>query len=277
MITKHILVPIDFSNDSISALEYAILLSNQLNYNIRLIHVKRQNADYNASFNFSDFDEVIKSGVRDSFERITKEYSKEAKGIIDYKIREGRIYTEICNQAKYGDAELIIMGTHGVSGFEEHWAGSNAFRVASNASCPVVTIRYNFPLRPIKKILLPIDSSLESRQKVPFVAEMALLYNAELHIIDIRGNNKAQTLKKLNEYMSQVSLYLERRKVKVIRDSIKANNIAESCIEYGLMVDADLIAIMTGQNKRQSNILLAAYAQQMINHSPVPIISFRPQ
>ncbi len=201
MSTKHILVPIDFSNDSIRALEHAILLSKKLNYNIRLIHVKRQNADYDASFNFNDFDEVLKSGVRDNFERITSEYSNEIKGEIDYKIREGRIYTEICNQAKYGDAEMIIMGTHGVSGFEEYWIGSNAFRVASNVTCPVITIRYNFPLRGITKIVLPIDSSDASRQKVPFIAGMALLFNAELHIIDVRENNKVSTIKKLKEYM----------------------------------------------------------------------------
>ena len=53
---KHLLVPIDFSNDSLNALEFAIILANRMKLGIRLIHVKRKNADYNPSFNLKDFD-----------------------------------------------------------------------------------------------------------------------------------------------------------------------------------------------------------------------------
>ncbi len=69
---------------------------------------------------------------------------------------------------------------------------------------------------------------------------------------------------------------MERRNVKVVKDSLKASNMAQACIEYGL-IDADLIAIMSEQNKKHSSLLLGPFAQQMVNHSPVPIISLRPQ
>lgn len=277
MIDKHILVPVDFSNDSIRALEYAILLANQLSYNIRLIHVKRRNADYDASFNLSDFDEVLKSGIKDNFENLTKQFRSQVKGTIDYRIREGRIYTEISNQAKYGDASLIVMGTHGVSGFEEKWVGSNAYRVVNHALCPVVTVRYNFPMRPIKKIVLPIDATIESRQKVPFIVELAQIFNAELHVISVRDNNRTSTKKKLAEYSKHVKQYLERRKIDTIYDSIKGKNLSEICIEYSLMMDADMIAIMTDQPEKTRRLWMGQYSQQMVNHSPIPIISFRPQ
>lgn len=276
MVDKHILVPVDFSNDSIRALEYAILISNKLKYDIRLIHVKRRNADYDTSFSYSDFDEVLKSGIRDNFENLIKEYSSQVKGAIDYRIREGRIYTEVCNQAKYGDASLIVMGTHGVSGFEEKWVGSNAFRIVNNAPCPVVTVRYNFPMRPIKKIVLPIDASVESRQKVPFIAELAQIFNAELHIIDVRDNNRQSTRKKLIEYTKLVRQYLERRKVKTIYDSLKGKNLSEVCIEYALMIDADLVSITREQGDKTKLFWVGLYSQQMVNHSPIPIISFNP-
>lgn len=273
---KHILVPIDFSSDSLNALEHAIMIANRLNLNIMLIHVKRKNADYDPSFNLKDFDEVVKSGVIENFEKIIEQYQKNLKGSFDYRIREGRIYTEICHQAKYGDAEMIIMGTHGVSGFEEKWAGSNAFRVASNAVCPVLTTRYSFPMRTIRKIIMPIYDNKVTRLKVPKTVEIALIFGAELHIVDIRDNNKTATKKKLDDYTNEVIAYLKRHKVKWIRESLRGKNPTSVLIEYALLMDADLITIMDERSEKSHQFWLGSYAQQMVNHSPVPVLSFPP-
>lgn len=273
---KHILVPVDFSNDSINALEHAIMFANHLSCNIRLIHVKRKNADYDPSFNLRDFDEVLKSGVIENFERTIQFYKKELKGEFDYRIREGRIYTEICHQAKYGDAEMVIMGTHGVSGFEERWVGSNASRIVSNASVPVLTIRYSFPRRDIKRIILPVDVGKESRQKVPLVTELALIFGAEVHVVDIRQDNKVLTRKTLNESIEQVITYLKRRKVKCIRESIKGNNLSDLVIEYALLCDADIISVMIDDKDRNVPFWGEPYAQKMVNHSPIPVLSIKP-
>ena len=53
-------------------------------------------------------------------------------------------------------------------------------------------------------------------------------------------------------------------------------NITELAIDYAKKVNADLIAIMTEQTQSAKNIILGPYAQQMVNHSPIPVISFRP-
>lgn len=272
---SHLLIPIDFSKDSVNALEHGIILANKLKTDIRLIHVKRKNADYNSSFTLHDFDEVLLSGIEDNFENLISSYQKKVKGKIDFRIREGRVYNEVCNQAKYGDADLIIMGTHGVSGFEEKWVGSNAFRIVSHSSCPVFTIRFNFPKRIIKRIILPIDNTLETRQKVPYVAKLAQLFKAEVHVVDVRENNRSKTIKNLEEYITQVVAFLERRKVKLVRESLQGKNITDITIEYAIVADADLIAIMNEKSERTKHIWLGPYAQQMVNHSPIPVLSFQ--
>lgn len=273
-VRHHILVPIDFSNDSIHALEYAIDIANRLNFDIRLIHVKRKNADYNASFNLQDFDEVLKAGIIDNFEKLLEKYKDKLNGYFDYRIREGRIFNEICNQGKYGDSEFIIMGTHGVSGFEERWMGSNAFRVVSHADRPVISTRYDFPMRPIKHIILPIDKTADTRLKVPIVAKLALTFNAKVSVVDVRDNNRIATRKRLDEYMAQVMLYLERKKINCGRSSLKGYNISDTLIEYALINDADLIAIMNDRTEKAKTILIGQVAQQMVNHSPIPVLSF---
>lgn len=272
---SHVLIPIDFSNDSINALEQGVVMANQLNLDIRLIYIKRKNADYNASFNMHDFNEVLISGIEDNFEKLLFSYRKKIKGTIDYRIREGRVYTEVCNQAKYGDSDMIIMGTHGVSGFEEKWVGSNAFRIVSHATCPVYSIRYNFPKRIIRKIVLPIDNTKETRQKVPYIAKLAQIFKAEIYVINVRDNNRAVTKRNLDEYVSQVNTYLKRRKIKIFNESLKGKNLTDIIIEYALVIDADIIAIMNENSERAKNIWLGPQAQQMVNHSPIPVISFQ--
>jgi nucleotide-binding universal stress UspA family protein len=272
---KYILVPVDFSSDSVNALEHAIVYSNKMGYNIRMIHVKRKNADYDPSFNLEDFDEVLRSGVIDKFENLERQYRSLLTGKMDYCVREGRVYTEISNQAKYGDARMIIMGTHGVSGFEERWAGSNAFRVVSHATCPVITIRNSFQVQPIKTIILPIDTTTQTRQKVPLTAKLAQLFDASVIAVDIREDNKASTKKKLDEYMSAVTLFLERHKIRHSRESIKAKNVAEATIEFALVNDADLIATMIDRNEYSPQLFTSPYSQQLVNHSPIPVLSVK--
>ena len=67
---KYILVPVDFSPSSINAMEHAVLYANALGLDIRMIHVKRRNADYDPVINYNDYDEVLKSSVVDQFKRI---------------------------------------------------------------------------------------------------------------------------------------------------------------------------------------------------------------
>jgi len=272
---KYILVPIDFSSDSVNALEHAIVYSNKMGYNIRMIHVKRKNADYDPSFNLEDFDEVLKSGVIDKFENLERQYGDLLTGKMDYCVREGRVYTEISNQAKYGDARMIIMGTHGVSGFEERWAGSNAFRVVSHATCPVITVRNSFQVQPIKRIILPIDNSTQTRQKVPLIAKIAQLFEAEVIAVDVREDNKASTRKRLEEYMTAVMLFLERHKIQHSRESIKTKNLAAATIEFALINDADLIATMIDRNENSRQFFTSPFSQQLVNHSPIPVLSMR--
>jgi nucleotide-binding universal stress UspA family protein len=104
---KTILVPIDFSADSINALEHAIIIANKVEASIRLIHVVKSK-NFEAPFVINEFTSTLSNSIDDFMKRILEKYEKKVKGGMDFKIREGKIYREICNQAKYDDAYLII-------------------------------------------------------------------------------------------------------------------------------------------------------------------------
>jgi nucleotide-binding universal stress UspA family protein len=269
---KQILVAIDFSRCSIHALEYAILLANRIHANITMVWVD------NTQIDESVYLQSIESGRKEivsNFEELISKYGPDLeKGDITYKIRKGKVHIEVANQAKYSDAMLVIAGTHGVTGFEEFWIGSNAYRIVTYAPCPVITIRTGYEFnKDIKKIVVPIDSTLETRQKLPFSAKIALYFDAEIHIVSLYSTSIKAVRYKVDNYSKQVKKYLEEENVKYTMATLDAENITNSTINYATENNADMIAIMTEQETTTANLFLGAYAQQMVNHSPVPVLS----
>jgi nucleotide-binding universal stress UspA family protein len=200
------------------------------------------------------------------------------KGIsIDFKLKKGRIYREVDNMARLLEAELIVTGAHGISGYEEYWIGSNAYKIVSYASSPVITVRHDFPIRKkIERILVPMDGSPETLQKIPFVLKLATLFKSEVHLVTTH-NSHLKSIQRITEKLAKTALdFLQKHQVTLIEDSIVANDLTKAVLNYAEKVNADLIAMMTEQ-ETPVNILLGAQAQQLINQSPIPVLSIHPQ
>ena len=269
---KQIIVAIDFSRCSLHALEYAINMANRVKANILLVWVDNTKSDESV---YTDLTTGSRKEITNSFDEIITRYGPMLTGgEISYKIRKGKPHIEIANQAKYIDASLVIAGTHGVTGFEEFWIGSNAYRIVTYSPCPVITIRTDFDFKPeIKKIVLPIDDSLETRQKVPFSAKISKYFDSEIHVVSVYSTTIKAVRQKVDNYTAQVIQFLEEEKVQYVSKVIDAENVTNASINYAKTIDADLIAIMTEQEMTTANLFLGAFAQQMVNHSPIPVLN----
>ena len=271
---KEIIVAIDFSKGSLYALELAIDIANKTSANIMMVWVDSE-TDTDTEFSIGS---ELRNDAKLHIEKMQKEYQpKLVNSTLSYKLRKGRVYSEIANQAKYNDADLIIAGTHGASGFEKMWMGSNAFRIVTYAPCPVMTIRYGFNFnKKLEKIILPIDSSADTRQKVPFACRMAKYFDAEIHILGLYTTTLKAIRRKVDTYVEQVEKYMGENNVKHVTNFLEADNTTTTTIEYSQQINADLIVIMTEQEKTAANFWLGPYAQQMVNNSPVPVLSIQP-
>ena len=270
---KVIIVAMDFSEGAIDALKFAIVTANAIHANIMMVWVDKKKLSSTVYSNASD----PRLEVKKRFEHLIAENTDEfTGGKFLYKMRNGRVFKEVTNQAKYHDAYMIIAGTHGTSGFDEFWMGSNAYKVVAHAECPVLTLR-NFDglNKNISKILLPIDSTRETRQKVSFTCFLAKQLDAEVVVLSVYSS-KVDTIKMLvDNYAQQAAKYCEENEVKFSLDSIEAENITNCTIEFAKDNNIDIISIMTDQESAPMNLFLGPYAQQMVNHSPIPVLSIR--
>ena len=268
---KTIIVPLDFSDESLTGLNLALMLANKTGANIQMVHVTGKNTgDY--------YEQIEKENQRakSKFEEILKKYKEKAslKSALDYTIKEGQVFKEVADLAdKYDDA-LTVFSTHGVSGFEELFIGGNAYKITSHSRNPVITVRRSKIPSNIDKIVLPLDITFQTREKVPYTVELAKIFNSKIHLLTIRLSNLKSIEKKLHQYSYQVASYLDIHKVPYTVEHLHGGNLTDLTLDYAKSVDADLISIMTEQEKSASNLLLGNFAHQFINKAFIPVLSF---
>lgn len=273
---KKILVAIDFLDCSINALAHAVTIGSKAGAEIEMVWVNRPDSSKEI---FQLDSESIIPEVEKRFSELIDKFSPDmGSGTMTYKIREGKIYREIVTEAEESNADLIVVGTHGASGFEEFWIGSNANKIVSASTKPIITIRGGIDIhRSLSRIVLPIDSTVETRQKLPFTAEIARICGAEIFVVSMYTTKVSEVRYYVDTYTDQVIEYLEEEEIKYTRDAVEADNLTKSTIGYAERVDANLISIMTEQERTTANLFMGPFAQQMVNHSPFPVLSIHPR
>jgi nucleotide-binding universal stress UspA family protein len=268
---KTIIVPLDFSNESLAGLNMSLMLAKRTGSNIQMVHVIGKNIDTNI-----ELLEKENQLAKRKFEEILQK-CKEGGNIncaLNYTVKEGKIFSEITNLADKFEDSLIVLSTHGESGFEELFIGGNAYKITSHSKNPVITVRKSKISSNIDKIVLPLDITFQTREKVPYTVKLAKLFNSEIHLITVRGSNLKSIEKKLHNYAEQVGSYFETHKIPYTVEHLHGGNLTDVILDYSVSVNADLISIMTEQEKSVSNLLLGTYAHQMINKACIPVLSF---
>lgn len=270
---KTIVIGIDFSRTSIIALKYAIMIAQKVGASIMMVNVVKQK-DYESTLKKSD---GIEPGeIEKNLIELCNTYGKDVPGGLEYRIRDGKVFKEISNQARYSDAWLIVAGAHGLSGFEELWIGNNAYRIVSQSSCPVISIRKGECSSHLpERIVLPLDSTPETIQKIPFTIELARLFQSELHIISLYSSRIPNVKTQVGRSTQMAVDMIKEKNVPFKTIELEADNLTVATLEYVKKINAGMVSIMTEQEFSPKNVLLGPYAQQMINQSPVPVLSFK--
>ncbi|MBE0649467.1 MAG: universal stress protein [Bacteroidales bacterium] len=274
--SKRIVVGIDFSECSLNALEHAVSIAKHAKAGISMVWANH--LDYSKEI-FASEPESLQDEVKRRFMALVKKYDPVLKETgIDFYIEKGKVYKAICDISKRVDAFLVIVGTHGSSGFEEFWIGSNANRIVSSSKLPIMTIRAGVDSSiDIKTIVMPLDSTVVTRQKAPITALMAKYFDAEVHIVGLLTSSLDDIRFRIKNYVEQTETYFKENGVRFRSVFLEADNITEAVMDYGKKAGANLITIMTEQETTTANLWLGPYATQMVNHSPIPVLSVHPE
>lgn len=283
-----ILVPTDFSEKSLAALEESFNLARLTKLNITLIHVIRDTS--NAVFSIFD-SEKSKDLQHEYEEQIRKELiiiaddaSKKSGVKVNAVISRGKEYDKILKAAKLLESKFIVTGQNAEPlGDKKTYIGSVTSRLIRNASCPVITISNRHTYDGCRSILLPLDLTEETRQKVTNAIELAKLFNSSIKVISVLpSSQEKEKINRLKQQLSMVKSFIEESKITVQAELVERTKEAKSLVPTILKYaeeqeDVDLIMIMTQKETALIDLFLGSSAQDIIAHSKIPVMSIIPK
>lgn len=279
--SSKILIPVDFSDTSMLAIKHGAFIAKHEKSELFLLHVV--NAPYISQNMFlpvvnmennSDIEKKALAKLAEVSASVKNEHGVNAQTII----KVGNPSSEISNVAKEISASLIIMGTHGYSPLEEIVIGSVALKVLTKAPCPTMAMSNTAAHNGYKTIVMPIDTTVNSRQKVNYTLQLAKKFGATVHTIGLVADNEENEIKGMEVVLNQIKKLAEEQGVTFHSELLKdLKNRATATVNYIEKVKADLAVIMTDQDAELSGFFLGPYSQQIIHLSKVPVIAVKPK
>lgn len=279
--SSKILIPVDFSETSLLAIRHGAFIAQLTKGDVYLLHVI--NAQYMAQNLFVPLmqftaDNNLENKAEEKLGQLVDEFKGEYNLKFEFIIKMGNPSAEIVNVAKEIDASLIVMGTHGYSPLEELVIGSTAIKVLTKSVCPTMAMSSEASHKGYSRILLPIDTSPHTRQKVIYSLEMAKKFSAAVHAVALLGPDEDFEKPSIELILHQIEKLAKEKNVTFHSDVLSGvKNRATATVKYSEKIGADLIVIMTDQDAELSGFFLGPYAQQVIHLSKVPVIAVKPE
>lgn len=275
-----ILVPVDFSEIAMHALNHAVDVAKHFNNNLALLYVIEETF-------FSSLlglgknekqEEMVKEAAMGRLQKLADEIKANHGIDAGIHIKTGKIYNIAQEVVEELDCDSIIMGSNGASGLGQI-IGSNSSRTIMHSKVPVIVVKSGQTTNVYKDIVFPVDLTIESRQKVKWAVHLGKAYHSTIHIFSFETNDELLD-QKIKGGIHQIEQILTENNVKYtthIKHKL-AGNFADETVNYAESINADLLLIMTQtEDKDFSEMVFGTYAQQIVNTSQrIPVMCINP-
>lgn len=257
---KVILVPIDSTEQTTIALSQSYNLAHLTGADLVLLSV----------------DDGKKYFDKNKLEALAKEAEEKMGKPVERIIKKGNVYEEINKVAKSFKPLFVMVGLTSRIGLNK-LTGQNAFKMVRESKHPIITIRGKSHREGCKTILLPLDLTRETREKVDKAVTLAQLFGATIQIVSILSQSNKLDEQKLIAYSKQTSKYIKENGVKCVAKTLRGKDITKMILDYAKEIEADLILIMSKAELDVKEFFIGTVAQRLINESEIPVLSYRPK
>jgi nucleotide-binding universal stress UspA family protein len=273
---KRILVPYDFSEPSIQALTFAIHIAKKSNGQVMLLHIVEVPVmhdtmivpvlDYEMSF-FKD----LRLKAEKHFTKIGIKFAKEGVKIQSF-VELGPIQKTIDRIADDKKADLIVMGTHGVTGFLDSFIGSNTEKVVRFSKVPVIAVHQLARLSKIRNVVFPTTLHQNQATLVRHIKKLQLFFSATLHLLVVNTPGNMKRTADENQLMEAYARHykLENYTINTKNDFSVENGI----VNFSREIKADMIALGTHGRKGLAHLFLGSIAENVVNSIECPVWTY---
>jgi nucleotide-binding universal stress UspA family protein len=285
LMKRQILVPVDMEEMSLYAIEQSINLARLTDSGITLLNVYQPSNMLKNFFSAEDQDRMLES-IRTQLDQLAADTSQKYGVEVYAMVKKGNIPRLIVDTAEDINAHFIVMGTYSTENTgdpDSHILGANTSRVIRMATRPVITISRKQQFSGCRSILVPLDLSKETRQKVSKAIELSKLFHSKVHVISAYWSKGDLDIhRRLDHQIKQVLSVLRQAGVECCGEILESDDENRTLVPIILKYaddheDIDLIMIMTQQEVGIVEFFLGSHAQEMVRKSKVPVMSIVPR
>lgn len=272
---KRILVPTDFSEHAEYATKVAAQIAKKNNAEIFLLNL----LDLPSHMN-----DAVSSGVNiPEVMLFLKKTNERLEGLksepylagitVTAEARLERAFEGIVTYSKQHNVDLIVMGSHGASGFQEMFIGSNTEKVVRASDIPVLVIKNEIATFKAENFVFASDFSSEIKKPFQKLVDFANLFGANLNLVMINTPNSFKTTITAENIMKDFikSFSVNNYSLNIYNDA----NIEKGIINYSNSVDADLIGMCTHGRTGLAHFFNGSISEDIVNHAIRPVITFK--
>lgn len=268
---KNILVPIDFSEASLNAINYAASLADAFNAGLTLVH---------AYTNTSAFDDSAEATVHNSLEELEaanekflekemEDFSKKFTVKIDHLVKKGnpiKVINEVTQKIK---PELIILGMKG-KGESNSIFGSTTTSIIDKTFIPILVVPFKASYQAIGTVTMASDFKNEKLlSNFAILEEFVSKFNPFIQILNVQNHPSGQTAK---EMVDKMSAGLRWDKQNYSFNIIKENDIEEGINKFLIQHPADLLVMVAKEHSFIEQAVGSSHTKKMTKQTEIPLL-----
>ena len=270
-----ILVPIDFSETSDNALNYAVGLANYLSAKIILLHVDSiplvNNEFQDLSYVISKSKEENVAMLKDKAELIKKDNF--LIGEIDYFAESGELKSQISNYITDKNIDFVVMGVSGHNTvIGKVVLGSNAVSVSRESNIPVFIVPKNCKFKKITNIAYAseYDTRVIEHNGLIQIKYINAIFGSLLYVLHIIPNNHL-----INEQESQIDSFVEQKldhtnhRTFILTD----NNVSVAILDFITAHNVELVVLEQKEHSFLYKLFHTSATKELAFSSPVPLLT----
>ena len=271
---KRILVPTDFSTQAENALKVAVQIAEKHDSEIYLFHTVELPSHLTRATNTGALPEsiyFIKLTEKRFADILERPYLENVT--INQTIGHGEIYEDILNAVKDKNIDLIVMGSHGASGFKEMFIGSNTEKVVRTSSIPVLVIKNEHENFEVTDFVFATDFSEECREPYTKAQSFAKTLGAKMHLLYINTPSGFKTTTEAHEIMNNFikGMGAENYTLNVFNDT----SVEKGILNFAKQNNMQLIGMSTHGRKGLAHFFNGSISEDLVNHAKMPVITFK--
>lgn len=275
---RKILVPVDFSSNSLNALQTAAAIAKRHDAALHLLYV-------------DDYDYDLLEGDKNLKPPKLHEYMKILTGLnksiinqdeirCSYSAESGSVTHCILKTAIDMSIDLIIMGKNGSNGPSKEYAGSHACQVTEKSRIPVIIVPEGVTKYSFENILFPVRPLLSVPEKYDAIRPFLLKSKPSITILNLRNPEYVNELHIIHRLSHIMKLRLENDNIPYeMTYYFKDIHFAEKIISMIAVNEKafDLLVITAEFNRQNRDFQLGYYSQKIIHQASIPVLIIRPE